>query len=163
MVGSESSDADMALRKERNIFLIGFFGTFVVLFFVRILVVDIFSQEISASPDSRGAIFGLYMGATAEYILDTILGGTSPPYPGTPEPARSVELGIILFSRIVLVYFAFRLSRSLSHPKWLTGIYCLLMPFSLLYLIPVVGLLIGTRNARKKVRVSREVQSLEQA
>ena len=51
----------------------------------------------------------------------------------------------------LFLYLPFRLSRFLRHPAWLTFIYCVLMLLTLLYLIPLVGLLIGVRNARARL------------
>jgi hypothetical protein len=49
------------------------------------------------------------------------------------------------------VYLVFRLSRFLSQPLWLTVIYCALAPFAVLYLIPLIGLLVGVGNARRSL------------
>ena len=57
-----------------------------------------------------------------------------------------------LAAKGLFVYLVFRLSRFLRHPAWLTVVYCILSPFSLLYSIPFIGLLIGVANARSRLR-----------
>jgi hypothetical protein len=54
-------------------------------------------------------------------------------------------------ARVPLIYLVFRLSRFLDQPWWYTLLYCLLAPFSVLYLVPFIGLLVGVRSARRKV------------
>lgn len=69
-----------------------------------------------------------------------------------PDAAQDVQnagAGLTLLAKLVFVYLVFRLSRFLRQPVWLTIAYCVLTPFSLLYLIPFVGLLVGIRNARR--------------
>ena len=70
-----------------------------------------------------------------------------------PAGAAAFVPGLGMFltfvTKSVLVYFVFRLSRVLSQPAWLTIGYCALAPFSVLYLIPCIGLLIGVKNARR--------------
>ena len=69
-----------------------------------------------------------------------------------PDALQGVhDLGVVLslVAKGVFVYLVFRLSRFLSHPVWLTIVYCVLTPFSLLYLIPFIGLLVGVKNARR--------------
>ena len=56
-----------------------------------------------------------------------------------------------LGAKAILVYLVFRLSRFLRQPVWLTVLYCILAPFPLLYLIPLVGLLIGVKNTRREL------------
>jgi hypothetical protein len=58
-----------------------------------------------------------------------------------------------LAAKALFVYLVFRLSRFLLHPAWLTAVYCILTPFSVLYLIPFIGLLIGVANARSRLCV----------
>lgn len=55
---------------------------------------------------------------------------------------------VVLIAKAASVYFVFRLSRFLRQPVWLTILYCMLMPFAVLYLIPFVGLLIAVRRSR---------------
>jgi hypothetical protein len=57
-----------------------------------------------------------------------------------------------LAAKALFVYLVFRMSRFLRHPAWLTVVYCILTPFSVLYLIPFIGLLIGVVNARSRLR-----------
>jgi hypothetical protein len=69
-----------------------------------------------------------------------------------PDALEGVQnLGAVLsfVAKGVFVYLVFRLSRFLRQPVWLTIVYCVLTPFSLLYLIPFIGLLMGVRNARR--------------
>ncbi len=76
----------------------------------------------------------------------------------TPPPADEGLQGLgailTLVAKAVFVYLVFRLSRFLRQPVWLTIVYCVLTPFSLLYLIPFVGLLLGVKNARRAVVAS---------
>lgn len=59
-----------------------------------------------------------------------------------------------LISRVFFIYFVFRFSRALADPIWLTGLWCLLAPFSGLYVIPIIGLLI---TAHQEIRRKRHV------
>jgi hypothetical protein len=71
-----------------------------------------------------------------------------------PESVEGVQgLGAVLtvVAKAVFVYLVLRLSRFLRQPVWLTILYCVLAPFSLLYLIPFIGLLAGVKNARRVV------------
>ena len=78
----------------------------------------------------------------ATFVLSKILIGVLPIeyYPSIP-----------LIAKAFFVYLVFRLSRFLNQPIWLTIIYCILAPFSLLYLIPFIGLLIEVKRTRKKI------------
>jgi hypothetical protein len=69
--------------------------------------------------------------------------------PQTMEKIVSIGMILTVFAKGFFVYLVFRLSRFLRHPVWLTVIYCIVTPFSLLYLIPFVGVLIGIKNVRK--------------
>lgn len=75
--------------------------------------------------------------------------------PGSLQEIRTLGMILTLFAKGFFIYLVFRLSRFLSHPVWLTVIYCVLTPFSLLYLIPFVGVLIGVKNARKALASGR--------
>jgi len=71
---------------------------------------------------------------------------------GSPDAIENIQgIGAIgtLVGKGIFVYLAFRLSRFLRQPVWLTALYCILTPFALLYLIPFVGLLIGVKKARR--------------
>jgi hypothetical protein len=68
--------------------------------------------------------------------------------PDLLEGVQSLGAVLSLVARAVFVYLVFRLSRFLRQPVWLTVVYCVLAPFSLLYLVPFVGLLVALRNAR---------------
>ncbi len=61
----------------------------------------------------------------------------------------NVAVFMTFLAKGIIIYLAFRLSRFLKHPVWLTLLYCLLAPLPLLYLIPLVGLLFSVRNTRK--------------
>lgn len=76
----------------------------------------------------------------------------------SPDAVEGVQgLGAILtlVVKVVFIYLVFRLSRFLRQPVWLTILYCVLAPFSLLYLIPFIGLLIGVKNARRALVPSK--------
>ncbi|GEB32183.1 hypothetical protein [Brevibacillus parabrevis] len=64
---------------------------------------------------------------------------------------QSFAIIATLAGKILFIYFVFRLSRFLKQSWWLTILYCVLAPFSLLYLIPFVGLLLGVKQARKNI------------
>ena len=63
----------------------------------------------------------------------------------------SVAAGGTLGSKAVFIYLVFALSRFLGQPLWLTIFYCILTPFSVLYLIPFIGLLFGIRAKRRSL------------
>ncbi len=65
------------------------------------------------------------------------------------DTVLKVALLLTFLAKGIFIYLTFRLSRFLKQPVWLTVLYCLLSPFSLLYLIPLIGLLVGVKNARK--------------
>lgn len=62
---------------------------------------------------------------------------------------RTAAAATGLLAKGAFVYLVFRLSRFLRQPLWLTLLYCALTPFSIMYLIPFVGLLLAVREARK--------------
>lgn len=67
-----------------------------------------------------------------------------------PGNEQAISGNLYLAGKLAWIYFVFRLSRFLQQPVWLTIIYCVLTPFSVLYLIPLVGLLVSLRKARLK-------------
>ena len=67
-----------------------------------------------------------------------------------PDASLVVSLGAKAF----LILFVFRLSRFLKQPGWLTLLYCVLTPFSLLWLIPFFGLISGVNSARRRLHDS---------
>jgi|GEM_PF-1222814 len=69
----------------------------------------------------------------------------------TQEDLLGLGVILTLFFKGIFIYLVFRLSRYLRQPLWLTILFCVLAPFSLLYLIPFVGVLIGVRNARRSL------------
>jgi hypothetical protein len=64
---------------------------------------------------------------------------------GAIDPAATANFANVasLITKMVFIYLVFRLSRFLQLPVWLIIIYCVLAPFSVLYLIPFAGLLIA--------------------
>ena len=70
----------------------------------------------------------------------------------TDDAPGSVFAGAtVVVAKIALAYLVFRLSRFLQQPVWLTLLYCLSAPFPILYLVPVIGLLVAVRTARKAI------------
>lgn len=67
------------------------------------------------------------------------------------ESGLAFNAVVVLVAKATSVYFVFRLSRYLGQPVWLTILYCVLMPFSILYLIPLIGLLVEVRRARNRL------------
>ncbi len=57
---------------------------------------------------------------------------------------------VVLIAKTASVYFVFRLSRYLRQPIWLTILFCMLVPFALIYLIPFIGLLVAVKKVRKQ-------------
>jgi len=78
------------------------------------------------------------------------------------RPVNGGELtGIVVVSiffaaatKLTFIYLVFRLSRTLRQSPWLTLLYCLLAPFSVFFLIPLVGLLMASSK-----RISRAVSN----
>ena len=70
------------------------------------------------------------------------------------EDVQSLGVALSLVAKGVFIYLVFRLSRFLRQPVWLTIVYCVLTPFSLLYLVPFIGLLVGIKNARRALSPS---------
>ncbi len=68
--------------------------------------------------------------------------------PPNDETALALAGVLTLITKGGFVYLTFRLSRFLQHPVWLTIVYCVLVPFSLLYPIPFIALLVGVRRRR---------------
>ena len=62
-----------------------------------------------------------------------------------------IDGATIVVAKSALAYLVFRLSRFLQQPVWLTLLYCLCAPFPILYLVPVIGLLVAVRTARKAI------------
>jgi hypothetical protein len=77
------------------------------------------------------------------------VGFTLSPLEGVSEVAALLTL----IAKGVLTYLVFRLSRFLRQPGWLTAIYCILAPFGVLYLIPLIGLLVGVSKARASLKL----------
>lgn len=69
---------------------------------------------------------------------------------GPSEGLWTLAAILTLMAKGIFVYLVFRLSSFLENPGWLTGLYCVLTLFSVLYLIPLIGLLIGVRKARER-------------
>jgi hypothetical protein len=67
------------------------------------------------------------------------------------EDMRAGGLLAALLAKIYSVYLVARLSRFLREPLWLTVIYCILAPFSGLFWIPTIGLLLKVRKTRKLI------------
>lgn len=74
--------------------------------------------------------------------------------PDAVEGVQGLGAVLTLVAKAVFVYLVFRLSRFLRQPVWLTIVYCVRTPFSLLYLIPFIGLLIGVKKARRALASS---------
>ena len=74
------------------------------------------------------------------------------------EP-QVVAAAFTLAGKAMWIYFVWRLSRFLEQPVWLTVVYCLLTPFSVLYVIPFGGLALALRNAWKSRRGQDRQQS----
>lgn len=73
-------------------------------------------------------------------------------YGTTPDPDLNVTLTV--FMKIACIYAAFRLSRFLKQPRWLTVLYCILIVSEIIYLIPLISLLIAVKNKRKTVNLN---------
>jgi len=71
--------------------------------------------------------------------------------PDDLETYQGIGAILTLGAKAIIVYLVFRLSRFLRQPVWLTVLYCILVPIALLYLIPLVGLLIGVKNTRREL------------
>lgn len=78
------------------------------------------------------------------------VGGWAITNAGDRESALALGLG----AKVILMYLVFRLSRFLAQPWWQTFVYCVLTPFALVYAIPFVALLVGVRNARRRLLIS---------
>ena len=74
--------------------------------------------------------------------------------PASLEVVQTLGVTLTLVAKAIFIYLVFRLSRFLRQNVWLTIVYCVLAPFTLLYLIPFIGLLVGVKNARRKVASS---------
>jgi hypothetical protein len=76
------------------------------------------------------------------------------------QPNEIAKWGILI-TKGVFIYLVYRLSRFLKKPVWLIALYCILTPFAVLYLIPVIGLLLDVRKARKMISVTQNLPAEE--
>ena len=101
-----------------------------------------------------GGLLGL---AALTFIFNiTVLSGVSVADPATLD---GVAVAGTLISKAAAVYFVFRLSRFLRQRVWLTVVYCILTPFSIVYLIPFIGLLVGVGRARRDLAAGENTES----
>ncbi len=70
---------------------------------------------------------------------------------GQLEALSTVGLLVTVFSKLAFIIVVFRVSRAFEHPPWLTAIYSIMAPFSVLYLIPFVGLLLASPTRDGKI------------
>jgi hypothetical protein len=91
----------------------------------------------------------------------TVLGGYRQADVGTLDVLA--VLGIIVLEAGA-AYFVFRLSRFLSQPVWLTVVYCfcILMFFTIVYLIPFVGLLVAVGRARSEISIRGSAEQCQE-
>lgn len=89
------------------------------------------------------------------FLLLTIVGQLVG-WVSTSVGERWTAVLVTLLAKAALTYLVFRLSRFLKQRWWQTGLYCVLSPFSILYLVPFVGLLVGVRHARRRLDVTSE-------
>lgn len=92
--------------------------------------------------EQRIFIWGMVGTVAVGWWLGLLILATSP---SQPNEALAV---ITLTGKAAWIYFVWRLSRFLEQPVWLTLVYCVLTPFSLLWVIPVGGLVLALRKAR---------------
>jgi hypothetical protein len=103
----------------------------------------------------RNFFLGAFILVVLFALLFRTLTGT-----GIIEISEEIELfaGIMsLLSKGVFVYIVYRLSRFLKVSKGLTFLYCLSAIFSVLYLVPFIGLLLKVKSVRKSVSMSPEL------
>lgn len=96
-------------------------------------------------------------GSLGLVVATVVLGLSMVPFARDSGVVWVAISGIVVASKGVFVYLVFRLSRFLRHPVWLTALYCVLAPLSLLFLVPFIGLLVGVRNARRALAASAGV------
>jgi hypothetical protein len=72
------------------------------------------------------------------------------------EDVQGFAVIMTLLSKGVFIYLVYRFSRFLKLSIGLTILYCLLAPFSVLYLIPFIGLLLKVKSVRKNISVLSE-------
>jgi hypothetical protein len=103
----------------------------------------------------RNIFLGVFILVALFALLFRTLTGT-----GIIEISKELELfaGIMtLLSKAVFVYIVYRLSKFLKVSVALTILYCLLTIFSILYLIPFIGLLLKVKSVRKTISESSEL------